>query len=201
MARRYDNIGLSQSQGSRYFRRNLRRQCGTNAGTIGSPANAPWIIAVGNATHDRVFASAVENLSGGNTAPPSALIGASKTGGIGVRKIVHARDYGNALCGIGAPESGPDCASNTGASNPFAPGTFKNGEIVVCDRGVYGRVEKGKNLKLAGAGGYILANTEECGEAVVADDHCLPATHLGLSDSNKLRTWLESGSNHQGCSE
>jgi subtilisin family serine protease len=173
---------------------------GPGSGTIGSPANAPWITAVGNATHDRVFASAVENLSGGDTIPPNVLIGASLTGGLSTRKIVHAREYGNALCGIGEPESGQDCISNTGSSNPFAPGTF-NGEIVVCDRGEYGRVEKGKNLQLAGAGGYILANTqaviEELGDTVVADNHCLPATHLALEDSNKLSTWLASGSNHQ----
>lgn len=170
---------------------------GPNSGTIGSPANAPWITAVGNATHDRVFASAVESLTGGDTPPPNSLIGASFTSGIGVRKIVHAKDFGSALCGIGEPESGQNCSDNNGLSNPFAPGTF-NGEIVVCDRGEYGRVEKGKNLSLAGAGGYILANTEEWGEAVVADSHCLPATHLGFSDSEKLRNWLGSGVNHQG---
>jgi len=170
---------------------------GPNSATIGSPAIAPWMVAVGNATHDRVFASAVENLSGGVTAPPNSLIGASFTDGIGIRKIVHAKDYGYPLCGIGDAQSGEDCNSNTGLSNPFDPGTF-NGEIVVCDRGTYGRVEKGKNLKLAGAGGYILANTNEWGEGIVADSHCLPATHLGLEDSDKLRTWLGSGSNHQG---
>ncbi len=171
---------------------------GPNSGSIGSPANAPWIMAVGNATHDRVFASAVESLSGGATPPPVSLIGATFTDGIGVRKIVHAKDYGSALCGTGESQSGPECVDNTGLSNPFTPGTF-NGEIVVCDRGTYGRVEKGKNLQLAGAGGYILANTVDWGEDVVADDHCLPATHLGLKDSDTLRTWLASGSNHQGA--
>jgi len=169
---------------------------GPNAGTIGSPANAPWITGVGNATHDRVFASALENLSGGDTTPPDDLIGASFTDGIGATDIVHAKDFGNALCGTGVPELQPDCAGSTGATNPFPAGTF-NGEIVVCDRGDYGRVEKGKNVMLAGAGGYVLANTEEQGEEIVSDDHCLPATHIGSNDGDKLRTWLESGSNHQ----
>jgi subtilisin family serine protease len=171
---------------------------GPNAGSVGSPANAPWITAVGNATHDRVFASALENLSGGNTTPPVDLIGASFTDGIGVRQIVHARDFGNALCGTGDAESGPDCDSNTGASSPFAANTF-NGEIVVCDRGTYGRVEKGKNVLLAGAGAYVLANTADWGEAIVSDNHCLPATHVGFSDSEKLLPWLESGNGHQGA--
>ncbi len=174
---------------------------GPNGSTLGSPANAPWITAVGNATHDRVFASAVESLSGGDTAPPNAMIGASITTGIGVRNIVHAKDFGSALCGTGDTEvvasSNPACSDYTGASNPFLPGTF-NGEIVVCDRGTYGRIEKGRNLELAGAGGYILANTENFGESVVADYHCLPATHLGLGDSDNLRTWLDGGANHQG---
>ncbi len=48
----------------------------------------------------------------------------------------------------------------TGASNPFTAGTF-HGEIVICDRGIYARVEKGYNVKAAGAGGYILANAAE----------------------------------------
>ncbi len=173
---------------------------GPHAGSIGSPANAPWIVAVGNASHDRVFGSALENLSGGDTPPPGSLIGATLTDGIGIRKIVHAKDFGYPLCGVGEPQSGEDCATNTGLSNPFDSGTF-NGEIVVCDRGTYGRVEKGKNLQLAGAGGYILANTDTDDpdlQTIVADNHCLPAVHLGLADSDKLRTWLGSGSNQQG---
>ncbi len=170
---------------------------GPNAGSIGSPANAPWTTAVGAATHDRVFGNSVENLSGGDTPPPGDLLGKSFTAGIGIRKIVHAKDFGNALCGTGASESQPDCADNTGASNPFGADTF-HGEIVVCDRGTYGRVEKGKNLLLAGAGGYILANTDSWGEELVADNHCLPAVHIGAQDGNALRQWLDSGMNHQG---
>lgn len=169
---------------------------GPNPGTVGSPANAPWVTAVGAATDDRRFVSLVENLSGGDTTPPGNLIGKSFTGGTGIKEIVYAGDYGNALCGTGNPELQPDCDSNTGASNPFPANTF-NGEIVVCDRGTYGRVEKGKNLMLAGAGGYILANTDG-GEDVVADNHCLPAAHIGAQDGDKLRTWLASGGNHQG---
>jgi len=169
---------------------------GPNPGTIGAPANAPWITAVGNATHDRVFANALENLSGGATFPPNNLVGKSFTNGTDIKDIVHAKDFGYPLCGTGDPQSGSDCANNTGVSNPFPPGTF-NGEIVVCDRGTYGRIEKGKNLQLAGAGGYILANTERFGEETEATNHCLPAIHLGEDNSNELRTWLDGGFNHR----
>ena len=103
---------------------------GPNAGSIGSPANAPWIVAVGNATHDRAFLSALENLSGGDSMPPGDLYGASFSDSLSARKIVHARDSGYPLCGFGEPELQPDCNGNTGATNPFSANTF-SGEIVV----------------------------------------------------------------------
>jgi len=171
---------------------------GPNAGTVGSPANAPWMFAVGNATHDRVFASIVQSLSGGSTTPPGDLIGAGLGGGLANRKIVYAKDYGFALCGTGTAELQSTCAGNQGLSNPWNGSKPFNGEIVVCDRGEYGRVEKGKNVMLAGAGGFILANTAEDGESIVADEHCLPASHIGNSDGDKLRTWLASGTGHRG---
>lgn len=165
--------------------------------TVGSPAMAPWITAVGNATHDRFFANVLNATSGGSTMPPGALDGASfNNQGVGLTDIVYAGDYGNALCGTGAAELGPACADNTGATNPFEPGTF-DGQIVVCDRGTYGRVEKGKNVMDAGAAGYVLANTNAQGEVIVADEHCLPGTHIGAEDGNRLRQWLAGGSGHR----
>lgn len=171
---------------------------GPNAGSVGSPADAPWIVAVGNATHNRIFASLVQNLAGGDTAPPGDLVGASFGGGLAQRRIVHARDFGFALCAAGVAELGPTCNDNLGLSNPWSGQQPFNGEIVVCDRGTYGRIEKGKNVMLAGAGGYILANTDNEAESIVADEHCLPASHIGAEDGDSLRAWLASGSNHVG---
>ncbi|MEM9533048.1 MAG: S8 family serine peptidase [Pseudomonadota bacterium] len=165
---------------------------GSAPATITSPANAPWVMAVANTTHNRRFDNVVDSLTGGNAAPPGDLSGVGFTGPFGPAPIVHAADFGNALCGSGEPELQGSCDSNTGRTNPFAPGTF-NGEIVVCDRGTYGRVEKGYNLRAAGAGGYILANTAAEGESIVSDDHCLPATHVGRRDGDELRAWLAAG--------
>jgi subtilisin family serine protease len=169
---------------------------GPGEATVGSPANAPWITAVGNASHGTIPGNALQNMSGGTTAAPDDMIGASLTDGTGKLVIVHAKDYGNALCGEGPAESQPTCGGNTGASNPWDGEKPFNGEIVVCDRGTYGRVEKGKNVLLAGAGGYVLANTEEWGEAIVPDEHCLPGTHIGYENAEILRNWLSSGSGH-----
>ncbi|NNK38778.1 MAG: S8 family serine peptidase, partial [Xanthomonadales bacterium] len=171
---------------------------GPGDGSLGSPANAPWITAVGNATHNVLYGNALQNLAGGDTPPPGDLVGAGISEGTGQLVIVHARDYGNALCGTGAPELEAGCDENLGLSNPWAGQRPFNGEIVVCDRGTYGRVEKGKNLLLAGAGGYILANTEADGESLRADQHCLPAVHIGQQDGDELRAWLDSGSGHGG---
>ncbi len=166
-------------------------------GTVGSPANVPWVMAVANAEHGRILANQLVNVSGGTSAL-GVLVGEGITGGTGTtRTIVHAADFGNALCGTGPAELGPECGNNTGASNPFPPNTF-NGEIVVCDRGIYGRVEKGRNLELAGAGGMILANAGEFGESTSADRHCLPAMHVGASDGDRLRDWLADGDDHRG---
>ncbi len=174
---------------------------GPGEATVNYPGIAPWVLTVGNLTHDRRVASKLQNFSGGDITMPEFLEGVSLTEGIGPRRIVHARDYGNALCGTGEPELKTGCNPGdpdalTGSSNPFAPGTF-DGEIVVCDRGSYGRVEKGFNVKQAGAGGYVLANTSGQAESIVADAHCLPATHVGNQAGNLLRNWLASGSNHQ----
>lgn len=164
--------------------------------SVSSPANVPWVLAVANALHGRILANRLINVSGGPF-PLGSLVGQGVTGGSATLPIVHARDFGNALCGEGPAESGPACDDNTGLSNPFPPGTF-DGQIVVCDRGQYGRIEKGKNVQLAGAAGMILANTEAQGESTNADEHCLPATHVGNADGNRLRDWLDSGSGQQG---
>jgi subtilisin family serine protease len=166
---------------------------GPGAGSVTAPGNAPWVLAVANASHDRSFINAVLGLTGGGGAPPGTLFGLGISAGIGERDIVYAGDFGFALCSQGDDIDFPP----TGASNPWPPGTF-DGQIVVCDRGVTARVAKGFNLKEAGAGGMILVNMEGDGESIVSDDHFLPATHLGFNDGAALKAWLANGSGHRG---
>jgi subtilisin family serine protease len=154
---------------------------GPGASTVESPANAPWVLALANSTHNRLIGTALTDISGPGVPAPFALVGASQTGTLARQRIVHARDFGNALCGIGATQG----TTPNGASNPFRPGTFA-GEIVICDRGIYARVEKSFNLRAAGAGGMVLANTAADGESVVADAHVIPTVHLGLNAATLL---------------
>jgi len=159
--------------------------------SVDEPGNVPWVISVANASHNRRFANALGDFSTANPLP--TLNGQGYTAGYGPANIVYAGNYGNALCGIGDSEG----TEPTGASNPFAANTF-HGEIVVCDRGTYARVEKGYNVLHAGAGGFVLVNTEAEGEAIVSDDHFLPAVHLGNADGFQLKIWLGGGSSLTG---
>jgi subtilisin family serine protease len=165
---------------------------GPNPNTLDEPGNVPWIIGVANASHNRIFANSIGQFTGAANAPAS-IAGEGYTSGYGPANIVYAGDFGNALCGTGDAEN----LEPTGASNPFAAGTF-HGEIVICDRGIYARVEKGYNVKAAGAGGYILANTQSDGEAVISDNHYLPAVHIGFNEGQQLKGWVATSGTHNG---
>ena len=160
--------------------------------TIGSPANAPWLMSIGASTHNRKFANAVTGLSGGGS-PPADISGASFTSGFGPAPIVYAGDLGYPLCGDGPGEE----TTGKAAINPFLPGTF-HGEIVVCDRGTYGRIEKAENVKEGGAGGFILANDEASGNSLVGDAYPLPGVHITYLNGLALKAWLASGTGHTG---
>ncbi len=148
---------------------------GPDPQTQGSPAEAPWLISVGASTHDRDFKNSLVDFS--NSGGPSLddIKGQGVTSDYGPAPIVYAGDppYSDPLCG------------------EAKPGTWTNGEIVVCDRGEFGRVEKGKNVLDSGAGGYVLANDEPSAASVNADGHELPAVHVSFGDGVALKAWLD----------
>ncbi|MCB0006492.1 MAG: S8 family serine peptidase [Anaerolineales bacterium] len=187
----FDSSGFLAARDAGVFVATSAGNNGPGAATVGSPAVAPWILSVGASTHDRAYPNAVTDMSGGGT-PPADMFGKGFTDGYGPADIVFAGDFpadvGTTpeLCGAGAAQS------NT---SPWNPGTF-SGQIVVCERGIYGRVEKGENVLAAGAGGYILVNTAAQGESINGDAHALPGVHLGATLGDQLLTWLASGSGH-----
>jgi subtilisin family serine protease len=176
---------------------------GPLSGTTGYPAVAPWLPGIGAATHSRVIGARLTGLTGGDLTPPDDFIGGGtapvngSVNGYGPAEIVFAGDFGNALCGQGTPELQSTCNAHTGSTNPFPPGTF-NGEIVVCERGNYGRIEKSFNVMEAGAGGYILTNSLQDGNVINRDSYCIPGIHLSYGDGVELKSWLASGDNHVG---
>nr|WP_290670346.1 S8 family serine peptidase [Ardenticatena sp.] len=155
---------------------------GPSASTIGSPADAPWMVSVGASTHNRKMINALINMTGTVGTPPPDLYGTSVTPGYGPARIVYAGWYDN-------DGDGDTDLDDAQCLQPFAPGTF-DGEIVVCDRGQIARVQKGANVRAGGAGGFVLANTADQGESTSADQHVLPAVHLGVTAADQLRNWL-----------
>jgi uncharacterized repeat protein (TIGR01451 family) len=148
---------------------------GPGAGTVGSPAVAPWLTAVGNSTTNRYFTTTLT--MSGTTSPPDPIIGQSVSPAeYGPAPIVHAKDYGDALC-----------------EDPFPAGTF-SGEIVVCDRGALALVTKVDNVKAGGAGGAVIANVDV--RTLYSIWYSLPTVHIQFADANTLRAWLDSESGH-----
>uniref|UniRef100_M8BWX8 Subtilisin-like protease n=1 Tax=Aegilops tauschii TaxID=37682 RepID=M8BWX8_AEGTA len=88
--------------------------------------------------------------------------------------LVYAADCGSRLCLIG--ELDKDKVA---------------GKIVLCERGVNARVEKGAAVGKAGGIGMILANTEESGEELIADPHLIPSTMVGQKFGDKIRHYVK----------
>jgi uncharacterized repeat protein (TIGR01451 family) len=129
---------------------------------------SPWVSTVAASTHNRSITNQVTGITsaGGGL---SDMTGLGFTIGYGPAGLLYAGNFGDALC-----------------LNAFAPGTFA-GQIVICDRGVNARVDKGANVLAGGAGGMILADN---GAGLSGDSHFLPAVHITLADGNALKAWL-----------
>ncbi|KAK7250941.1 hypothetical protein RIF29_33735 [Crotalaria pallida] len=141
---------------------------------------APWITTVGAGTLDRDFPAYVSIGNGQNYSGVSLY-------------------RGNALPDSPLPFVYAGNASNSSSGNLCLMGTLTPekvaGKIVLCDRGVSARVQKGAVVKSAGGLGMVLANTPANGEELVADAHLLPATAVGEKEGDAIKKYLFSDAN------
>jgi subtilisin family serine protease len=144
---------------------------GPDAGTIGSPANAPWVTSVAASTTDRKFVSQLTLRAGSDTLSVS---GASLTAGISGRPVVDAASLSDATCERALP--------NTVA-----------GAIVLCMRGGNARVDKSANVKAGGGAGMVLYNTTE--RDIETDNHWVPTIHVDSDAGAQLLTFTSVHSN------
>lgn len=147
-----------------------------NSGPVQSSlANvAPWIMTVGAGTLDRDF-------------PAFAVLGdGRKFTGV---SLYSGDGMGEKPVGI-VYNKGGSSSSNLCLPGSLDPETVR-GKVVLCDRGVNARVEKGKVVKDAGGVGLILANTAESGEELVADSHLIPAVAVGRKMGDVIREYVK----------
>ncbi|XP_042508409.1 subtilisin-like protease SBT1.7 [Macadamia integrifolia] len=141
---------------------------------------APWITTVGAGTLDRDFPAYVTLGNGKNFSGVSLYSGKPLSDSL--LPLIYAGNASNF-------SNGNLCMKGTLIPSKVA------GKIVLCDRGVNARVQKGTVVKEAGGVGMILANTEANGEELVADAHLLPASAVGQSDGDIIKRYLSSDAN------
>ncbi|KAM3394655.1 subtilisin-like protease SBT1.7 [Capsicum galapagoense] len=141
---------------------------------------APWITTVGAGTLDRDFPAYLSLGNGKNFSGVSLYKGA-----MSLSKMLPFVYAGN--------------ASNSTNGNLCMMGTLipeqVKGKIVLCDRGLNPRVQKGSVVKAAGGAGMVLANTAANGDELVADAHLLPATTVGQTTGEAIKKYLTSDPN------
>ncbi|KAG6421710.1 hypothetical protein SASPL_118267 [Salvia splendens] len=141
---------------------------------------APWITTVGAGTLDRDFPAFVSLGNGKNFSGVSLFKGGALPAKL--LPFVYAGNVSNASDG------------NLCMTGSLIPEKVR-GKIVLCDRGVNPRVQKGSVVKEAGGLGMVLANTAANGDELVADAHLLPATTVGETTAKQIKDYLFSDSN------
>ncbi|KAK4415768.1 Subtilisin-like protease SBT1.8 [Sesamum alatum] len=139
---------------------------------------APWIMTVGAGTIDRDF-PAFATLGNGQKYTGVSLYSGAGMGSKSVELVYN--DGGNS-------------SSNLCLAGSLDPAIVR-GKVVLCDRGISARVEKGAVVRDAGGVGMILANTAASGEELVADSHLLPAVAVGRKVGDMIRQYVKTTKN------
>ncbi|KAK1261297.1 Subtilisin-like protease [Acorus gramineus] len=157
---------------------------GNGGPTAASLMNAaPWIATIGASTIDREFPAFVR-LGDGRTFTGASLYKGRR--GLSPGKqypLVYITDK------RGNQTLGSFCMQMTIDPHLVA------GKIVICDRGISPRVEKGATVRAAGGAGMVLANTDLNGEELVADSHLLPSVAVGYAEGNAIKNYFRTARN------
>ena len=127
---------------------------GPDANTIGSPANAPWVMSVAASTTDRQFISQLTLRAG---ADQLTVDGVSITPGVADKPVIDAATLGDKGCSRPLPKE-------------------VSGTIVLCERGGVARVTKSANVLAGGGAGMVLYNPTV--QDVETDNHWVPTIHV-----------------------
>jgi subtilisin family serine protease len=142
---------------------------GPGAATVGGPADAPWVTAVGANTMSRFFQGTIK-LDKGATVTGASIAG--QTGKLGLVDAEFA-----------------------GTSDLCLPGTLDPakvaGKIVLCRRGGNGRVDKSFSVFNAGGKGMILYNTTD-DDNLFTDNFWVPTVHVDFTEGMQVKNYIAS---------
>ncbi|CAL0320454.1 unnamed protein product [Lupinus luteus] len=139
---------------------------------------SPWITTVGASTMDRDFPAYVQLGNG------TKITGVSLYKGKNM--LSFKKQYPLIYMGSSSTSPDPRSLCLEGTLDPKKV----SGKIVICDRGISPRVQKGQVVKNAGGSGMILTNTAANGEELVADCHLLPAVAIGEKEGKELKNYV-----------
>ena len=148
---------------------------GPTASTVAHPS--PWITTVAAGTHNRDGQGSVT--LGNNV----TYFGASVASATGPYPLIDSAAAG--LPGANATQLAL-CYGATDGAVVLDPAKVA-GKIVVCDRGVTGRVNKSLAVQQAGGLGMILVNTSV--NSLNADFHFVPTVHLQSTDRAAVKAY------------
>jgi subtilisin family serine protease len=155
------------------FVANSAGNSGPGESTLDHPA--PWVTTVAASTFRRAF-NTVELGNG------ARYVGASTTATLPTFKplvtavsvkLASVSDSDAKICALGTLDP-----------------TKALGKIVVCDRGVVDRIEKGFEVKRAGGVGLVLANVSP--NSINGDYHPVPAVHVVQASGDAIKAYIAS---------
>jgi hypothetical protein len=153
---------------------------GPGAGT--AEHGGPWVTTVGAVTGPRSFTSTLHlTADGGATLD---VPGVTLTNGISAATPVV---LAATLAKAGGGNEDALCQSNLASG-------VATGKVVVCDRGINGRVDKGRRVLAGGAAGMILYNNSAAVTDLESDNHYLPAIQTQF-DNNAIANFVSSHTN------
>ncbi|MCG9697677.1 S8 family serine peptidase [Shewanella sp. Isolate11] len=170
--------------------------------------SSPWVTTVAAHTADQIVTFAdngVEQMSGGDTTPPSDIVGATKSFESASGMIVDATNFAN------PNESYAPNVKN--CDSPFPAGTFDLADnpdtadidesqqdvIVICSRSSKPLIYKADNVKAGGAEGVVITNLYSFQDSNIPGiPYSIPGTLIPSTDGKTLRTWVNSGAGHMG---
>lgn len=149
---------------------------GPGASTVGSPASAPWVTAVGASTHSRYFLSTI-TLGNGDT-----YVGGSVGTALPAVQLVDATDD---------PDVTPDVHEFPCVEGGLDPAVVA-GKIVLCERKTgIARISHGEAVAAAGGVGMILFDPPQS-NVRPTDNHFIPTVHVHEDVAVAIEAYIES---------